>query len=284
MNNTATDGYKVILTAASQTPWTSITLADYNESNTTGDATTTNDATDGYQWVTGSTTANTSWVNVTESVYNTGNVDNGAADGWRTTYPGGGSWVGGSPRLVQQEQHDHRLDRWLAHRELVFGAVRQVGGRDPVGLQLRRRWQPQWMADIQVVHVTLHVVAPDRRGNVHRQQEHRLRPDQQRRRMVLATKFYEAPYTGYDATHTYPKTNRQDILGDLIDPSGIVDPIKDASGVINAEVANMYTTTAWTDVKDALKAIALGQCGGTLTLSTPSPTTTPANEHFHVHQ
>jgi hypothetical protein len=95
-----------------------------------------------------------------------------------------------------------------------------------------------------------------------------------------ATKVYVPPYTGYDASRTYSKTNRQ-ILGDLIDPSGLVDPIKDAGGnVINAEVANMYSSTQWSDVQAALKAIALGQCGGTLTLQTRVNGTTPANDTF----
>ena len=94
-----------------------------------------------------------------------------------------------------------------------------------------------------------------------------------------ATKVYTQPYTGYDASRTYSRTNRA-ILGQLIDPAGLVDPVKDASGnVTNAEVANMYSSAVWADLEFALKAIALGQCGGTLTLQTRIGTN-PANDTF----
>jgi len=95
-----------------------------------------------------------------------------------------------------------------------------------------------------------------------------------------ATKVYVPPYTGYDATRTYSRTN-EDILGQLIDPAGLVQPVTDAGGnVTNAEVANMYTTSDWSKLQGALKAIALGQCGGTLTLQTRVGGTTAANDTF----
>src|SRR6185295_6806664 len=39
-------------------------------------------------------------------------------------------------------------------------------------------------------------------------------------------------------------------------------------------------STVWADLEFALKAIALGQCGGTLTLQTRVGTSTPANDTF----
>ena len=44
-----------------------------------------------------------------------------------------------------------------------------------------------------------------------------------------ASKVYTQPYTGYDATRTYSRTN-QNILGQLIDPAGLVYPIKNGLG------------------------------------------------------
>ena len=42
----------------------------------------------------------------------------------------------------------------------------------------------------------------------------------------------------------------------------------------------MYSSAVWADLEFALKAIALGQCGGTLTLQTRLGGTTAANDTF----
>ena len=74
------------------------------------------------------------------------------------------------------------------------------------------------------------------------------------------------PYTGYRPAETVPIA-RADILGRLI--GDVVPPTTNAAGDYdNAEVANLYTTPLWSQLPKALKAIALGDCGGTLTLQT----------------
>ncbi|MBK5331891.1 MAG: VWA domain-containing protein [Ilumatobacteraceae bacterium] len=282
VNNTATDGYQTIVTGASQTPWTSITLADYNKSNTLGDATTTNNSTDGFQWFVGSTTANTSWITSTEAAYDTGNVNSSSTDGWRTTYAGGAaSWVGGYTLASYNKSnttpgtdstdgwriapsYTAPYSSWEASTQAAYNAG--VGG-NPSGWRTYRSYTAPFSSS-EVSDEASYVAGKTAIDPTNNSDG------------WTATKVYVPPYTGYDATRTYSKTNRQ-ILGDLIDPSGIVDPIKDAGGnVINAEVANMYTTTAWSDVQAALKAIALGQCGGTVTLQTRVGGTTPANDTF----
>ena len=277
-NNTSADGWKITLSVASQTPWTAITSTEYTNSNTTA-----NDGTDGYQSVINTTAPYSLWQTAaSEAAYNTGNVDSTSTDGWRTTYAGGAaSWVGGYTLASYNKSnttpgtdstdgwriapsYTAPYSSWEASTQAAYNAG--VGG-NPSGWRTYRSYTAPFSSS-EVSDEASYVAGKTAIDPTNNSDG------------WTATKVYVPPYTGYDATRTYSKTNRQ-ILGDLIDPSGIVDPIKDAGGnVINAEVANMYTTTAWSDVQAALKAIALGQCGGTVTLQTRVGGTTPANDTF----
>lgn len=74
------------------------------------------------------------------------------------------------------------------------------------------------------------------------------------------------PYDGYRSAVTTPVA-RTEILARLIGDA--VPATKGADGLYNnADQANLYTTPDWLQLPDALKAIALGDCGGTLTLQT----------------
>ena len=271
------DGWQTILSGASQTPWTVVTSTEYTNSNTTA-----NDGTDGYQRIVNPTAPYTSWQTAaSEAAYNTGNVDSSSTDGWRTTYPGSApSWVPGYT-LASFNKSNTTTDStdgwritpsytspyssWEASTQSAYNAG--VGG-NPSGWRTYHSYTSPFSnseATDEASYVAGKTAGVDPNTNSDG---------------WTATKVYVPPYTGYDATRTYSKTNRQ-ILGDLIDPTGLVDPIKDAGGnVINAEVANMYQSTQWSDVQAALKAIALGQCGGTITLQTRVGGTTPANDTF----
>ena len=74
------------------------------------------------------------------------------------------------------------------------------------------------------------------------------------------------PYDGYRSAQTVP-VPRTEILGRLIGDA--VPPTTDSNGEYdNAKQATLYSTPDWTKLPKALKAIALGDCGGTLTLQT----------------
>ena len=74
------------------------------------------------------------------------------------------------------------------------------------------------------------------------------------------------PYDGYRPVQTVPVA-RTEILARLIGDA--VAPTTGPDGQYNnAKQATLYTTPDWAQLPKALKAIALGDCGGTLTLQT----------------
>jgi prepilin-type N-terminal cleavage/methylation domain-containing protein len=74
------------------------------------------------------------------------------------------------------------------------------------------------------------------------------------------------PYDGYRPVQTVP-VPRTEILARLIGDA--VPPTIGPDGQYdNAKQATLYSTPDWTQLPKALKAIALGDCGGTLTLQT----------------
>jgi prepilin-type N-terminal cleavage/methylation domain-containing protein len=74
------------------------------------------------------------------------------------------------------------------------------------------------------------------------------------------------PYDGYRPAESVPVA-RAEILARLIGDA--VPPTTGPDGEYNnAKQATLYTTPDWTQLPKALKAIALGDCGGTLTLQT----------------
>ena len=74
------------------------------------------------------------------------------------------------------------------------------------------------------------------------------------------------PYDGYRAAQSVPIA-RTEILARLIGDA--VPPTTGPDGEYNnAKQATLYSTPDWAQLPKALKAIALGDCGGTLTLQT----------------
>jgi hypothetical protein len=78
-----------------------------------------------------------------------------------------------------------------------------------------------------------------------------------------------APFDGYDAPVSNQNKPNVDILGELIQPGGAVQATwNSATNSWNESDADLYATTNWDRLGPALKSIALGECGGTLTLQT----------------
>jgi prepilin-type N-terminal cleavage/methylation domain-containing protein len=272
-SSATTDGYKTI-TSGTASSWTSITAAAYTASNTT------TDATDGWQIANVTTAPFSTWQTTTQALYDAGNTTVDATDGWRTRQTSSSSsWTS-----VPQAQYDASnsttdstdgwriansytspYNKWESSTQSAYNAG---VGSAPTGWRTYRVYSApfsSWEVTDEASFLANKTPGLDPTTTSDG---------------WTATKVYAQPYTGYDATRTYTRTNRS-ILGQLIDPAGLVDPIKDAGGnVTNAEVANMYSSTVWADLEYALKAIALGQCGGTLTLQTRIGTTTPANDTF----
>ncbi|MFZ4719598.1 MAG: vWA domain-containing protein [Ilumatobacteraceae bacterium] len=96
-----------------------------------------------------------------------------------------------------------------------------------------------------------------------------------------STKLYNSPpYEGYDPAVT-AQTANSIILARLIagNDNG-VPAIWNGTTYTNPEQADMYVLPQWTQFGKALEAVALGECGGTLTLQTKLNGTTAAPDPF----
>jgi type II secretory pathway component PulJ len=96
------------------------------------------------------------------------------------------------------------------------------------------------------------------------------------------TKDYSAPFEQYDIILT-PTTNRI-VLTRLItgNDTGVV--AESVGGrYINADVANMYILPEWSQFAAALEAVALAECGGTVTLQTKVGSTAAADPFTYQH-
>ncbi len=87
--------------------------------------------------------------------------------------------------------------------------------------------------------------------------------------MYRSTKVYNSPpYEGYDPAVTASTLNSL-ILARLIAGNDYgVPAVWNGSYYTNAEEADMYVLPQWSQFNAALQAVALGKCGGTLTLQT----------------
>jgi hypothetical protein len=83
------------------------------------------------------------------------------------------------------------------------------------------------------------------------------------------TKVYTAPYDSFDPAVTESVPNWK-IIGRLVAGGDTaVEEATPANGpYVNVETANLYRSSNFAQLPVALKSIALGECGGTLTLQT----------------
>ncbi len=96
-----------------------------------------------------------------------------------------------------------------------------------------------------------------------------------------STKIYNSPpYEAYDPAIT-ASTRNDVILARLIagNDNGTTASWNGTT-YANAEIADMYVLPQWSQFGTAMEAVALGECGGTLTLQTKIGGTTPAPDPF----
>jgi hypothetical protein len=95
-----------------------------------------------------------------------------------------------------------------------------------------------------------------------------------------STKVFEPPFTEFEPAITQSTPN-QTILARLIagNDNG-VPAIWNGTQYTNPEVADLYISPNWSQFDDALRAVALGECGGTLTLQTKLTDGSPAPVEF----
>jgi hypothetical protein len=91
-----------------------------------------------------------------------------------------------------------------------------------------------------------------------------------------ATKVYDLPYTFHEG-YTTSNVSNPDILGRLITVGNPVPATPTGGPYTNAAVADMYVLPNWTQFADAINAVALAECGGTVTLQTRVGTASAAD-------
>jgi hypothetical protein len=189
----------------------------------------------------------TSWYAVPQSLYDTYNQNSGESDGWRTASTG--TWVSKATYDANDTGDNSAADGWIDT------------GSD------------QWVTsnsqalDWKVVPRPSGASASNPPGG------------------YRVTKEYPAtpPPGGYDGTGAAVQEWRDNavILANLIAGNDTGVPAYPTGGpYVNTEEANMYVLPAWDQLVDAMKAVALGECGGTLTLQTKVGGTTPAPDSF----
>ena len=97
------------------------------------------------------------------------------------------------------------------------------------------------------------------------------------------TKLYPAngPYDGHENTTSVSKTNKQ-ILADLVAPGGATYAVYNTTTQSYGDVreVNMFAETNWARFSDAVRDVALGECGGTVTIQTKTAAGVPVNDPF----
>ncbi len=288
----STDGWRTRQTAPS-TSWTSVTSAEYTASNTTADATdgwqlvqvysspynnwtattqttygtnnTTPDATDG--WRTRQTATSTSWTSVTAAEYNGSNTTSDATDGWQ---------IG--------QAYSSPYNNWTATTQTTYNSSNTVPGETDGWRTRETSPSTSWSSVSQALYDASNTTADSTDGwriSTYYTSPYTLWvPTDQATYNAnnttadatdgwKADKVYAEPFTAYETLPSVSKYDK-DILGKFIQPVGSpVTPIVDASGnVTNAETANLYSVASYAELNNGMQAIALSECGGTLTIQT----------------
>ena len=202
------------------------------------------------------------WTDTTPELYFANNVDSGSADGWRIN--GTRSWY-----PVSQELHDTHGGgsgwRMTQTWNWVTKAQYEANNTTPDG-------SDGWVDTGSNQYVSASQATDwiewtgDRPGS----------SDQYR-----STKVYNSPpYEAFEDPVT-ASTGNDIILARLIagNDNG-VPAIWDGSYYTNDEIADMYVLPQWSQFGEAMKAVALGDCGGTLSLRTRLTSGTPASDPF----
>jgi len=186
-----------------------------------------------------------SWYPVSKTLYDIHNVNGGSGDGWRTSTIG--TWVSQATYDTYNTTPDGS-DGWI-----------DTGSNS-------------WVSRVADAFDWATVAAPGG-GNPNNP------PGGYRVRKEYPATAPPGGYSGFDSAVTYNRGNDV-ILANLIagNDSGI-PAYPDGGPYLNTDEANMYVLPNWNQLVGAMKSVALGECGGTLTLQTKIGGT-PAPDSF----
>ena len=179
-------------------------------------------------------TGSTSWYPVSQTLYNSHNVNGGESDGWRTSSIG--TWVSKATYDAYNTTPDGS-DGWI-----------DTGTNN-------------WVTNTADALDWAVVAAPGSGSPTNP-------PNGYRARKEHPATAPPGGYAGFDAPVTYTRGNDV-ILANLIAGNDSGVPAYPVGGpYINTDEANMYVLPNWNQLVGAMKSVALGECGGTLTLQT----------------
>lgn len=271
-----TDGWRARVTGTPSS-WTNVTDAEFNASNATSDesdgyrlsandyrspytnwetsnwsaynaANSSSGESDG--WRARTTGTSTTWTAITQSEYNESNVTADETDGFRTTLIPGGTAV------------------WQQTTKALYDAGNTVSGQND-----------GWRTSVVGSNTTWNAVpkAEYDRSNTTTNSSDGWQ--------VVQAYPPTGPYEGYLASTYSTDRPTREILEKLVAPEGVVPAVynaaagaygyTDASGQWKADVrdVNMFASTNWSSFGTAVRDIALGECGGTVTIQTRNQVT-----------
>jgi prepilin-type N-terminal cleavage/methylation domain-containing protein len=252
------DGWRTRVNGSLSTSWTTSTSSLYSESNTTADSS------DGWRVVGSFSPPYTTWATVTEVDYTAGNTVAGDSDGWRSRQTAAStSWTPVAQALYDKSNTTADATDgwrtgpiWTTVSTAAYDAGNTVAGE-----------ADGWRPVVPGTPASTWSVVPksyfDKSNTTADGTDY-----------FRQIKLYPVGAPAYDGFDAYTTENRENerILGDLIAPAGVnkavYDPVAQSYGDVRE--VNLFVETEWDRFDDAIRDVALGECGGTVTIQTRS--------------
>ncbi len=272
-NNTtadASDGWRVNNVYTSPfSSWEATTEALYNASNTTADNT------DGWTATNTYTAPFTLWESTTQALYDAGNTTADATDGWRAnnlysspyssweatteaTYNSSNTTADNSDGWTATTTYTAPYTFWASTSQSAYNA----GNTTPDALDgwrannLYSSPYSQWETTTEALYNAGNTTADSSDG-------------------WTATKVYTQPYNFHESATSTNRANTA-ILGQIVSEGANVLAVPQGGPYTNAKDADLYVLPNWDQFAGALNAMALAECGGTVTVQTKVVTGTGA--------
>ena len=238
--------------------WSTISRSTFLSGNTTPDET------DNYRTRTTGTvsSSNSSWTTITEAQYHAANSSNAYSDGFRTRYSTTAtSWI-----TVTQTQYNlsnttttssdgwRITSTWTNTTEALYNAGNTVTGESDGWRTTTSGSATSWTVVAKSVYDLSNSTGDSSDG-------------------WRSTKNYSEPYDFFDSTSGSTIKNYATI-GNLVVgnttgvESGFVEALPRGGPYTNAAAADLFVLPNYSNFGSALASVALGQCGGTVTLQT----------------
>ena len=203
---------------------------------------TTPDATDGWQATKSYSSPYTLWETTTEALYNSSNTTSDNTDGWTATQ------VFTSPYTA-----------WASTTQSTYNSNNTTADALDGWRENNVYTSPfsSWETTTEALYTQYNTTSDNSDG-------------------WGSSKSYTQPYTFHESSTSYSRPNTE-ILAQIVSEGAVVPAIFSGGKYTNAEVADFYATPNWAQFAVALNAMALAECGGTVTVQTKVGTAAAAD-------